>query len=75
MGRQRPACHLFPWNDRACFEKAGMVNQKIYFDASKILKIKNKHPEITDRVIKQIPSVLQNPIIIMKSKDPKNKPR
>ena len=26
-------------------------------------------------MIKQIPSVLQNPIIIMKSKDPKNKPR
>lgn len=56
-------------------KKADMVDQKIYFDASKILKIKNKHPEITDRVIKQIPSVLQNPIIIMKSKDPKNKPR
>ena len=56
-------------------KNAGMVNQKIYFDASEILKIKNKHPEITDRVIKQIPSVLQNPIVIMKSKDPKNKPR
>ena len=70
-----PRVTFFLGTTGRALKKAGMVNQKIYFDASKILKIKNKHPEITDRVIKQIPSVLQNPIVIMKSKDPKNKPR
>lgn len=70
-----PRVTFFLGTTGRALKKAGMVNQKIYFDASKILKITNKHPEITDRVIKQIPSVLQNPIVIMKSKDPKNKPR
>lgn len=70
-----PRVTFFLGTTGRALKKAGMVNQKIYFDASKILKIKNKHPEITDRVIIQIPSVLQNPIVIMKSKDPKNKPR
>lgn len=70
-----PRVTFFLGTTGRALKNAGMVNQKIYFDASKILKIKNKHPEITDSVIKQIPSVLQNPIIIMKSKDPKNKPR
>ena len=70
-----PRVTFFLGTTGRALKNAGMVNQKIYFDASKILKIKNKHPEITDRVIKQIPSVLQNPIVIMKSKDPKNKPR
>lgn len=70
-----PRVTFFLGTTGRALKNAGMVNQKIYFDASKILKIKNKHPEITDSVIKQIPSVLQNPIIIMKSKDPKNKSR
>ena len=46
----------------------GKDNKTIRFDASKIIKIKSKHQGMTDRVIKQIPEVLNNPILIMKSK-------
>lgn len=46
----------------------GKDNKTIRFDASKIIKIKSKHQEMTDAVIKQIPEVLNNPVLIMKSK-------
>lgn len=46
----------------------GKDNKTIRFDASKIIKIKAKHAGMTDTVIKQIPEVLNNPVLIMKSK-------
>lgn len=47
--------------------KLGVDNKKITWDSSKIIKIKNKHPEMTDIIIKQVPNILENPIIVMKS--------
>ena len=43
--------------------KLGVDNKKITWDSSKIIKIKNKHPEMTDSIIKQVPNILENPII------------
>ena len=47
--------------------KLGVNNKTIYWDATKIKKIKGKHPEMTDSIIKQVPNILENPIIVMES--------
>ena len=45
------------------------AKQRNRMDASKIIKIKQRHPSMTDAtIIKQVPSVIENPIIIMESK-------
>lgn len=46
----------------------GIPDTTISWDASKIIKIKAKHPEMTDNIIKQVPYILENPIIVMESK-------
>lgn len=45
----------------------GVDDKNIWWDTSKILKIKNKHPEMTDDILKQVPNVLKSPIIVMES--------
>lgn len=49
------------------FRSIGLKRQEIVIDKSKLLKIKNKHKAMNDYVIKQIPSILKNPILILKS--------
>ena len=46
----------------------GVGDKKIIWDSGKILKILNDHPNITTEVIKQVPKILENPVIIMQSK-------
>ena len=45
----------------------GLEYRYIVMDKSKILQIKNDHSEMTDMIIKQIPCIINNPIIILKS--------
>ena len=49
-------------------QKLGVDNRKIWLDASKIKRIQAKHPEMTDTVIKQVPNILEYPILVMESK-------
>ncbi len=42
--------------------------QKITWDTSKILKTLRDHPYLDDNILKDIPNVLENPIIILQSK-------
>ena len=49
-------------------QKLGVDNRKIWWDASKIKRIQAKHPEMTDTVIKQVPNILEHPILVMESK-------
>ena len=49
-------------------QSIGIDDKNIYFDSSKIIQIKNKHPEMTDDIIKAIPEILENPIMILQSK-------
>ena len=49
-------------------QQLGVDNRKIWWDASKIKKIKFDHPAMTDTVIKQVPNILENPILVMESK-------
>lgn len=46
----------------------GIKNLPIRIDVSKLNKIKNDHPEMTDTVLKQIPRALTNPVMISRSK-------
>lgn len=46
----------------------GIPDKKIIWDSSKIIKIKAKHSGMTDSVIKQVPHILESPVIIMRSK-------
>ena len=48
-------------------QRLGVDDKNIWWDTSKILKIKNKHPEMTDDILKQVPNVLKSPIIVMES--------
>ena len=48
-------------------QRLGVDDKNIWWDTSKILKIKNKHPEMTDDILKQVPNVLESPIIVMES--------
>ena len=49
------------------FESIGLYKQNIVIDKSKLLKIINKHTTLNEDVIKQIPDILNNPVIILKS--------
>ncbi len=48
-------------------QSTGLLKQKIYIDKSKLIKIKNKHPEMNEEIIKKIPDILNNPTLILKS--------
>ena len=45
----------------------GLSDYDIVMDKSKILKIKNDHPEMSDDIIKSIPEILENPTLILNS--------
>lgn len=49
-------------------QSIGIKDTPIIIDQSKIVKILNKHPEITDDIVKQIPQLLEEPILVMESK-------
>lgn len=57
----------------AALESVGINTANIYWYKSKIKEIKAKHPEMTDAVIKQVPELLENPIIIMQSQTVTNR--
>ncbi len=50
------------------YDFLGVKDRVIKFDASKIIKIRAKHDGMSDTVIKQIPEILNRPVLIMKSK-------
>lgn len=49
-------------------KKIGVKDTTITWDKSKIKKILNDHKEMTIDIIKDVPNVLENPIIVMQSK-------
>ncbi len=43
----------------------------IILDSSKLISIKNDHPEMTNAVLEKLPEIFEDPIVIMDSKNPK----
>ena len=48
-------------------QEIGVYPKDIYMHSSKMLKMLNDHPELDTSVLKQIPKILENPIIVMDS--------
>lgn len=51
----------------------GVNDYQIYWDQSKIAKILSKHPEMTADVIKNVPQILEYPILVMQSQTVANR--
>ena len=51
----------------------GVNDYQIYWDQSKIAKILSKHPEMTADVIKNVPQILEHPILAMQSQTVANR--
>lgn len=49
-------------------QSIGVKDYSIFWDKSKLSAIMDKHPEMTPDVIKAVPNVMENPIIVMQSK-------
>ncbi|MGN1016237.1 MAG: hypothetical protein ACI4PL_04515 [Faecousia sp.] len=48
--------------------KIGVRDANIYWRKSKIQMIMEEHPNITEKIIKDIPSIVEKPVLVMKSK-------
>lgn len=55
-------------NTSKALKEIGVKQADIIIDSSKLIKIKNKHSEMTDEIIKKIPELLEHPYLIMESK-------
>lgn len=54
-------------NTSEVLKSIGVKDQNIYWDKSKIADIKKKHADMTDDVIKAVPQLLEDPVIVMQS--------
>lgn len=54
-------------------QSIGVSDYKIYWNAGKIAKIMKKHQSMTADVIKSVPNVLENPILVMQSQTVANR--
>ena len=66
--KRTPLLHFEIGRTSRALQGIGIEDKKIVWDSAKIIKIKSKHFEMTDEIIKQVPNILENPIIIMQSK-------
>ncbi len=71
--KQQTGIHFRTGTTSEALQSIGIDDKNIYFDSSKIIQIKNKHPEMTDDIIKDIPEILENPIMILQSKTRANR--
>lgn len=46
----------------------GVKDQNVIWDKSKVKKILNDHPDMTIDIIKDVPNIIENPVLVMQSK-------
>lgn len=51
----------------------GIDEKSIYWDTSKLKTIREKHPQMTDDIIKQVPNILESPVLVMDSQTVKGR--
>ena len=68
VGSRQTGRHFVLGTTSQALQSIGIKDTPIIIDQSKIVKILNKHPEITDDIVKQIPQLLEEPILVMESK-------
>lgn len=54
-------------NTSEVLKSIGIEDKTITMDAKKLIKIRNDHPEMTDEIIKKLPNVLENPMVVIDS--------
>lgn len=54
-------------------QSIGVYPRRIFWDTSKINKIQRDHPGMSDSVIRQVPDIIENPVIVMDSKTQPNR--
>lgn len=62
------AVALYVGTTSEALKSIGVPDNKITWDTQKIRKIKAQHPSMTDAVLKQVPTIIENPMVIMQSK-------
>lgn len=62
------AVSLYVGNTSAALRSVGVRDSRITWDTRKIQKIKAEHPGMTDQVLKQVPNIIEKPVLIMQSK-------
>ena len=64
---------LYVGTTSEALKSIGAKDAKIYWNTTKINSIQKNHPFMTDGVMKQVPQILENPILIMESKTQPNR--
>lgn len=65
--RKKQGGHFRVGRTSEALKSINVPDKNIYFGRSKIQKILEKHPEMNIDIIKQVPELLENPIIVMDS--------
>lgn len=60
-------------NTSAALQSIGIESKPIFWDASKIKRILKEHKQMTIEIIKQVPHILEEPILIMESRTHKQR--
>ena len=71
---KNPNTRFFVGKTSSVLKLLGIKERDIVWDASKIIKIKRDHPEMTDLIIKQVPSVAEKPVLVMESRTVQGRP-
>ncbi len=70
---KKPQKPLYVGTTSEALKSIGAKDAKIYWNTTKINSIQKNHPFMTDGVMKQVPQILENPILIMESKTQPNR--
>ena len=65
--RQTDGSYFLVGRTSDTLKKIGVKDTNIYWRKHKIQFIKEDHPAMTDEILKNVPAILENPIIVMKS--------
>ncbi len=71
--KQRTGFQIRVGTTSKVLQSLGINDKFIYWDTSKLKKIREKHPQMTDSVIKQVPNILENPVLVMDSQTVKGR--
>ena len=72
-GGKRDRQSIYVGRTSQALKSIGIQDKNIFWDTTKINNIQNKHMGITDNVIKQVPNIIENPVLVMESKTRANR--
>ena len=64
---------LFVGRTSKALQSIGVKNQRIVWDTGKINKTLAKHKNLNDEILKQVPNIIEKPVLIMESISKENK--